>query len=40
MDGIVTVLPNEPVLVAHATSEPAAFAAIYDYLLSITPDVY
>jgi RNA polymerase sigma-70 factor (ECF subfamily) len=31
MDGTVTVLPNEPVLVAHATAEPAAFAAIYDY---------
>ena len=37
MDGTVTVLPNELALVARATAEPAAFAAIYDHYF---PRVY
>lgn len=37
MDGTVTVLPNEQALVACATAEPAAFAAIYDHYF---PRVY
>ena len=37
MDGAVTVLPNERALVARATAEPAAFAAIYDHYF---PRVY
>jgi len=37
MDGTVAVLPNEPALVARATVEPAAFAAIYDHYF---PRVY
>jgi len=31
MDGTAAVLPNELALVARATAEPAAFAAIYDH---------
>jgi RNA polymerase sigma-70 factor (TIGR02952 family) len=31
MDGTVAALANEPALVARATAEPAAFAAIYDH---------
>ena len=34
MDGTVAVLPNELALVARATAEPAAFAAIYDHYFS------
>ena len=37
MDGTVAVLPNELALVARATAEPAAFAAIYDHYF---PRVY
>lgn len=37
MDGTVAVLPNELALVARATVEPAAFAAIYDHYF---PRVY
>jgi len=37
MDGTVAVLSNELALVAHATAEPAAFAAIYDHYF---PRVY
>jgi RNA polymerase sigma-70 factor (ECF subfamily) len=37
MDGAVAVLPNELALVARATAEPAAFAAIYDHYF---PRVY
>ncbi|MDY6876213.1 MAG: sigma-70 family RNA polymerase sigma factor [Chloroflexota bacterium] len=37
MDGTATVLPNELALVARATAEPAAFAAIYDHYF---PRVY
>lgn len=37
MDGTVAVLPNESALVARATAEPAAFAAIYDHYF---PRVY
>ena len=37
MDGTIAVLPNEPALVARATAEPAAFAAIYDHYF---PRVY
>ena len=37
MDGTVVVLPNELALVARATAEPAAFAAIYDHYF---PRVY
>jgi RNA polymerase sigma-70 factor (ECF subfamily) len=34
MDGTVAVLANESALVARATAEPAAFAAIYDHYFS------
>jgi RNA polymerase sigma-70 factor (TIGR02952 family) len=34
MDGTVAVLTNELALVARATAEPAAFAAIYDHYFS------
>ena len=37
MEGIVAVLPNELAIVARATAEPAAFAAIYDHYF---PRVY
>ena len=37
MNGTVAVLPNELALVARATAEPAAFAAIYDHYF---PRVY
>ena len=37
MDGTVAVLTNELALVARATAEPAAFAAIYDHYF---PRVY
>jgi RNA polymerase sigma-70 factor (TIGR02952 family) len=37
MDATVAVLPNELALVARATAEPAAFAAIYDHYF---PRVY
>jgi len=37
MDGTIAVLPNELALVARATAEPAAFAAIYDHYF---PRVY
>lgn len=37
MDGSVIVLPNEQTLVARATAEPEAFAAIYDHYF---PRVY
>ena len=37
MDGTVAVLANELALVARATAEPAAFAAIYDHYF---PRVY
>jgi RNA polymerase sigma-70 factor (ECF subfamily) len=37
MDSTVAVLPNELALVAQATAEPAAFAAIYDHYF---PRVY
>jgi RNA polymerase sigma-70 factor (ECF subfamily) len=37
MDSTVAVLTNELALVARATAEPAAFAAIYDHYF---PHVY
>ena len=37
MDGSIAVLPNELALVAQATTEPAAFAVIYDHYF---PSIY
>ncbi|MEA3440008.1 MAG: sigma-70 family RNA polymerase sigma factor [Chloroflexota bacterium] len=37
MDGTIAVLPNELTLVSEATTEPTAFAAIYDHYF---PSIY